>query len=86
MVKNIASDFIVFAMKNTIPKIMSDVAKAAEACIIFTGRSDFQKQINNCLNISIIFKGTLKIRARKINNNMKLAAANALASCILEDD
>lgn len=86
MVKTMASDSIIFAMANPIPEIMPDVAKAAGARIVATGRSDFPNQVNNCLGFPAIFKGALKVRASQINEKMKLAAAHALASLISEDE
>ena len=86
MVKTMASDSIIFAMANPTPEIMPDVAKKAGARIICTGRSDFPNQVNNCLGFPAIFKGALKVRASQINEEMKLAAAYALASLISEDE
>lgn len=86
MVKSMASDAIVFAMANPTPEIMPDLAKAAGARIVCTGRSDFPNQVNNCLGFPAIFKGALKVRASQINEKMKLAAAYALASLISEDE
>lgn len=86
MVKTMASDSIIFAMANPTPEIMPDVAKAAGARIVATGRSDFPNQVNNCLGFPAIFKGALKVRASQINEKMKLAAAYALASLISEDE
>jgi len=86
MVKTMASDAIIFAMANPTPEIMPDVAKAAGARIVCTGRSDFPNQVNNCLGFPAIFKGALKVRASQINEKMKLAAAYALASLISEDE
>ncbi len=86
MVKTMASDSIIFAMANPTPEIMPDVAKAAGARIVATGRSDFPNQVNNCLGFPAIFKGALKVRASQINEKMKLAAAHALASLISEDE
>ena len=86
MVKTMASDSIIFAMANPTPEIMPDVAKAAGARIVATGRSDFPNQVNNCLGFPAIFKGALKVRASEINEEMKLAAAYALASLISEDE
>ena len=82
MVKSRNSDAIIFAMANPIPEIMPDEAKAAGARIVATGRSDFPNQVNNCLGFPGIFKGALKVRASQINEEMKLAAAYALASLI----
>ena len=86
MVKTMASDAIIFAMANPTPEIMPDIAKAAGARIVCTGRSDFPNQVNNCLGFPAIFKGALKVRASQINEKMKLAAAYALASLISEDE
>jgi len=85
MIKSMNSDAIVFAMANPIPEIMPDVAKAAGARIVATGRSDFPNQVNNCLGFPGIFKGALKVRASQINEEMKLAASYALASLIPEE-
>lgn len=86
MVKTMAADSIIFAMANPTPEIMPDEAKAAGARIVATGRSDFPNQVNNCLGFPAIFKGALKVRASQINEEMKLAAAYALASLISEDE
>lgn len=86
MVKTMASASIIFAMANPTPEIMPDVAKAAGARIVATGRSDFPNQVNNCLGFPAIFKGALKVRASQINEEMKLAAAYALASLISDDE
>lgn len=86
MVRTMASDSIIFAMANPTPEIMPDIAKAAGARIVATGRSDFPNQVNNCLGFPAIFKGALKVRASQINEKMKLAAAHALASLISEDE
>lgn len=86
MVKTMAADSIIFAMANPTPEIMPDEAKAAGARIVATGRSDFPNQVNNCLGFPAIFKGALKVRASQINEEMKLAAAHALASLISEDE
>ena len=86
MVKTMASDSIIFAMANPTPEIMPDVAKAAGARIVATGRSDFPNQVNNCLGFPAIFKGALKVRASQINEEMKLAAAHALASLISDEE
>ena len=86
MVKSIAHDFIVFAMANPIPEIMPEEAKKAGARIVAIGRSDFPNQVNNCLGFPAIFKGALQVRASDINEEMKLAAAHAIASVIPEDE
>ncbi len=86
MVKTMSYDPIVFAMANPIPEIMPDEAKAAGARIVATGCSDFPNQVNNCLGFPAIFKGALKVRASDINEEMKLAAAHAIASIVPEDE
>ncbi len=82
MIKNMASNAIVFAMANPTPEIMPEEAKAGGAFIIGTGRSDFPNQINNVLAFPGIFKGVLSIRAKQITEKMKLAAAEALAKLV----
>ncbi len=82
MVKSMASDAIVFAMANPVPEIMPDLAKAAGARVVGTGRSDFPNQINNVLAFPGIFRGALDCRATAINEEMKIAASHALASLV----
>lgn len=82
MVQSMASEAIVFAMANPDPEIIPDLAKAAGARIIGTGRSDFPNQINNVLAFPGIFRGALDARASDINEAMKVAAAKALANLI----
>ena len=77
-----APDAIVFAMANPTPEIMPDAAKAAGVRVVGTGRSDFPNQVNNVLAFPGIFKGALSVRARDINDAMKLAAARALAALV----
>ena len=86
MVSSMAKDPIIFAMANPMPEILPDEAKAGGARIIATGRSDFPNQVNNCLGFPAIFKGALQVRASQINEEMKLAAANAIASIIPENE
>ena len=86
MVKAMNSDSIVFAMANPTPEIMPDIAKNAGARIVGTGRSDFPNQINNVLVFPGIFRGALDANATKITENMKLAAAKALAEHIPESE
>ena len=86
MVKAMNSDSIVFAMANPTPEIMPDKAKNAGARIVGTGRSDFPNQINNVLVFPGIFRGALDANATKITENMKLAAAKALAEHIKESE
>ncbi len=86
MAKKMASDAIVFAMANPVPEIMPDEAKQAGIRIMATGRSDFPNQVNNCLGFPAIFKGALQVRATNITEEMKLAAANAIASVIPESE
>ena len=85
MVKTMNADSIIFAMSNPVPEIMPDEAKAAGARIVGTGRSDFPNQINNVVAFPGIFKGALEGRAPQITEEMKLAAAKAIASLITDD-
>jgi malate dehydrogenase (oxaloacetate-decarboxylating)(NADP+) len=86
MVKSMATDPIVFAMANPDPEINPDLAKEArQDVIIATGRSDYMNQINNVLGFPFIFRGALDVRAKAINEEMKLAASQALASLAKED-
>lgn len=85
MVKTMNPDAILFAMANPIPEIMPDAARAAGARIVGTGRSDFPNQINNVVAFPGIFKGALEGRAKQITEEMKLAAAKAIASLVSED-
>lgn len=77
---------IVFAMANPVPEVMPDVAKAAHVAVIGTGRSDFSNQINNLLAFPGVFKGALMSRAKTINEAMKIAAVDALASLVSDDE
>lgn len=86
MVQSMAQDSILFAMANPIPEIMPDVAKAAGARIVGTGRSDFPNQINNVVAFPGIFKGALEGRATQITEEMKLAAANAIAGLVPDEE
>lgn len=86
MVSTMAKDPIVFAMANPTPEIMPDVAKAGGATIVATGRSDFPNQINNVLVFPGIFRGALDVRATNITEEMKLAAARAIASLVTEEE
>ncbi|MCQ2352235.1 MAG: NAD-dependent malic enzyme [Victivallaceae bacterium] len=79
MVKTMAKDPVIFPMANPTPEIFPDVALAAGAAIVGTGRSDFPNQINNVLGFPGIFRGALDVRSTDINDEMKLAASNALA-------
>ncbi|WP_019961588.1 NADP-dependent malic enzyme [Woodsholea maritima] len=86
MVKSMAADPIIFAMANPTPEIMPDEIKAVRSdAIIATGRSDFPNQVNNVLGFPYIFRGALDVRARTINEEMKLAAARALAELARQD-
>ena len=82
MIKLMSQKPIIFAMANPIPEIMPDEAKEAGAAIVGTGRSDFPNQINNSLAFPAVFRGALDAKAKSINNEMKIAAANALAACV----
>ena len=86
MVRSMNKDAIVFAMSNPTPEIMPDKAKAAGARVIGTGRSDFPNQINNVLCFPGIFRGALDCRAKEINDDMKVAAAYAIASLVDESE
>ena len=86
MVASMAKDSILFAMANPVPEIMPDVAKAAGAKVVGTGRSDFPNQVNNVVAFPGIFKGALEGRATQITEEMKLAAANAIAGLVPEDE
>jgi malate dehydrogenase (oxaloacetate-decarboxylating) len=86
MVATMASDAIVFACANPTPEIMPDEAKAGGAKVIATGRSDFPNQINNVLVFPGVFRGAFDVRARDINDQMKLAAAQALASFVKSEE
>ena len=86
MVKTMAPNPILFPMANPVPEIMPDLAKEAGAAVIGTGRSDFPNQINNVLAFPGIFRGALDVRARDINDEMKVAAAYAIAGLIDEKD
>lgn len=85
MVKSMNKDAIIFAMANPVPEIMPDVAKAAGARIVGTGRSDFPNQVNNVIAFPGIFKGALLGRASIITEEMKLAAANAIAYLVSDE-
>lgn len=86
MVASMNPDSILFAMANPVPEIMPDVAKAAGARVVGTGRSDFPNQVNNVVAFPGIFKGALEGRATQITEEMKLAAAEAIASLVPESE
>lgn len=86
MAETMNKDAIIFAMANPIPEIFPDVAKEAGVKIIGTGRSDFPNQVNNVLAFPGIFRGALDVRARDINEEMKIAAANAIANSVNDTD
>lgn len=86
MVRSMAHGAVVFPMANPTPEIMPDRALAAGAAVVGTGRSDFPNQINNVLAFPGIFRGALDCRAREINDAMKVAATNALAALVPEDE
>lgn len=85
MVSSMNSDAILFAMANPVPEIMPNIAKAAGAKVVGTGRSDFPNQVNNVVAFPGIFKGALEGRARQITEEMKLAAAAAIAGLVSEE-
>lgn len=86
MVSSMNRDAILFAMANPVPEIMPDLAKAAGARVVGTGRSDFPNQVNNVVAFPGIFKGALEGHARRITEEMKLAAAAAIAGLVSEED
>ena len=86
MVSSMNPDSILFAMANPVPEIMPDVAKKAGARVVGTGRSDFPNQVNNVVAFPGIFKGALEGRAKQITEEMKLAAALAIAGLVKEED
>lgn len=86
MVRSMNSDAIIFACANPTPEIFPDEAKAAGAAVIATGRSDYPNQVNNVLAFPGIFRGALDARARDINDGMKLAAAQAIASLVSDEE
>ncbi len=84
-VASMAKDSLVFAMANPVPEVHPDVAHDAGARVVATGRSDFPNQINNVLAFPGVFKGAMQVRASRITEGMKLAAANALADVVGDD-
>ena len=86
MVRSMAKDPLLFPMANPVPEIMPDLAVAAGAAVVGTGRSDFPNQINNVLAFPGIFRGALDVRASDINEQMKLAAAQALSDLVSPDE
>jgi malate dehydrogenase (oxaloacetate-decarboxylating) len=81
-----ASDAMVFALANPDPEILPDQAKAAGARVVATGRSDFPNQVNNSLVFPGLFRGALDVRARRVNEPMKLAAAERLAALVSDQE
>lgn len=86
MIRSMAKDPIVFAMSNPVPEIMPDLAKEAGAAVVGTGRSDFPNQVNNVIAFPGIFRGALDARASRITEEMKEAAARAIAAVIPEEE
>lgn len=86
MVQSMNKDAIMFAMANPVPEIMPDIAKAAGARVVGTGRSDFPNQVNNVVAFPGIFKGALEGRAKQITEDMKLAAAFAISSLVPDEE
>ena len=86
MVRSMNAGAVVLPMANPVPEIMPDLAKAAGAAVVGTGRSDFPNQINNVLAFPGIFRGTLDCRARDINEEMKVAAAQVIASLVSDEE
>ena len=85
MVKTMAPGAVLFPMANPVPEIMPDLARQAGAAVVATGRSDFPNQINNVLAFPGIFRGAFDVRASDINEEMKMAAAQALADLVGDD-
>ena len=86
MIKTMNKDAIIFAMANPVPEVMPEIALAAGARVIATGRSDYPNQINNVLAFPGIFRGALDVRARDINDEMMLAASDAISKLVTEED
>ena len=86
MIRSMNKEAIVFAMANPVPEIMPELAKKGGAAVVGTGRSDFPNQVNNVLAFPGIFRGALNVRATDINEEMKLAAANAIAGLVSDDE
>src|SRR5699024_7725840 len=86
MAETMNKDAIIFAMANPIPEISYEDSIAAGARIVGTGRSDFPNQVNNVLAFPGLFKGALSVKSRKISEEMKMAAAEGIASLIKEED
>ena len=86
MVSSMNSDAILFAMANPVPEIMPDVARAAGARVVGTGRSDFPNQVNNVVAFPGIFRGALEGHAKQITEEMKLAAAEAIAGLVSDEE
>jgi len=86
MVRSMNQSPLIFAMSNPVPEIMPDLARAAGAAVVGTGRSDFPNQINNVLAFPGIFRGALDVRASDINDEMKIAAAYAIAGLVSDDE
>ncbi|MGB9868245.1 MAG: NAD(P)-dependent malic enzyme [Bacillota bacterium] len=86
MVKTMAPNAIVLAMANPVPEIMPDAAFAGGAKVVGTGRSDFPNQVNNVLAFPGVFRGALDVRAKDINDEMKIAAAEAIAALVQDDE
>ena len=86
MVKTMAPGAVLFSMANPVPEIMPDLARQAGAAVVGTGRSDFPNQINNVMAFPGIFRGALDVRASDINDEMKIAAAQAIASIVSDEE
>ena len=84
--KTMAPGAVLFSMANPVPEIMPDLARQAGAAVVGTGRSDFPNQINNVMAFPGIFRGALDVRASDINDEMKIAAAQAIASIVSDEE
>jgi malate dehydrogenase (oxaloacetate-decarboxylating) len=86
MVKSMAPNPIVLALANPVPEISPDLARSAGALTVATGRSDYPNQVNNSLAFPGVFRGALDVRARTVNDEMKIAAAHAIAEFVTDDE
>ena len=86
MVKSMAPNPIVLALANPVPEISPDLARSAGALTVATGRSDYPNQVNNSLAFPGVFRGALDVRARVVNDEMKIAAAHAIADLVADDE
>ena len=86
MIRSMAADPIVFALANPVPEITPNLAQEAGALAVATGRSDYPNQVNNSLAFPGVFRGALDVKARGVNDEMKIAAANAIADLVAPEE